>query len=139
LDSQKLKHVELSEEFLSILEFQRRRAWHDLVTFDKSWFSFRSGHQLIWFQSGEEVSDRDRPTIQSAKMILIIMWNRTGFHDINVLDRGCKFNVPHCRTEGVSLLAEWRKTQVGTSNRKLTVHADNARLHTNLFDIPGRK
>jgi hypothetical protein len=59
LDSQKLKHIELSEGFLLILESQKRRAWHDIVMRDKSWFDCRTGRELIWLHPGEEVPDRE--------------------------------------------------------------------------------
>jgi histone-lysine N-methyltransferase SETMAR len=33
-------------------------------------------------------------------------------------------------TQILDLLSKWRRTQVGRTNRKLIVHADNARPHT---------
>jgi hypothetical protein len=73
LDSPKSKYVELSEELSSILESQKRRAWHDTVTFDESWIYFRPDHELVWPQLGEEVPETERSTIQSEKMMITIV------------------------------------------------------------------
>jgi hypothetical protein len=69
-------------------------------------------------------------TIQSEKMMLIIVWNPTGFHVIKVLGAGCKFNTILYITEVLSPLAEWHSNQVAASDRKLVAQADNARPHT---------
>jgi hypothetical protein len=41
-----------------------------------------------------------------------------------------KFNAMHSVTETLSPLSEWRASDVPENDRKLIVHADNARLHT---------
>jgi histone-lysine N-methyltransferase SETMAR len=46
---------------------------------------------------------------------------------ITVLPKGIKFNTNHYLTDILVPLLEWRKTQVGGSNRKLIVLADNPR------------
>jgi histone-lysine N-methyltransferase SETMAR len=61
--------------------------------------------------------------------MLTIVWNPTGFHLINVLPNGIKFNSP-CVPNIFVPLPEWRKTQVGGSDRKWIVHADKTGLHT---------
>jgi hypothetical protein len=52
-----------------------------------------------------------------------------GFHLINVLEKGRKFNVMHYITEMLSPLSEWWALDAPESNRKSMVHGD-ARLHT---------
>jgi hypothetical protein len=42
-----------------MLESEKRRAWHDIITLDESWFYFRPDHELIWFQPGEEVPAKE--------------------------------------------------------------------------------
>jgi histone-lysine N-methyltransferase SETMAR len=59
-----------------------------------------------------------------------IVWNPSGFHLINVLSKWFKFNASFYVTQILGLLSDWRRTQVGRTNRKLWVHADNARPHT---------
>jgi hypothetical protein len=62
--------------------------------------------------------------------MLTIVWTPSGFHVTNGLSKGIKFNIHRCIIDVFISLAEWRKTQVGRTHRKLIVHADNARLHT---------
>jgi histone-lysine N-methyltransferase SETMAR len=64
------------------------------------------------------------------KLMLTIVWNPSGFHLIRVLPSGCKFNCNYCRREILESLSEWRCEQAGGADRKLIVHADNARPHT---------
>jgi hypothetical protein len=71
------------------------------------------------------VPEKERPTIQSEKMMVAIMWNPTGFHVINVCGKGCKFNATHYTTEVLSALEEWHRNQIGAFDRKSIVHADD--------------
>jgi predicted cupin superfamily sugar epimerase len=70
-----MRGVELAEELSLILESQKRTAWHSIVTLDGSYFYSRPGNELIWLQPGEEVPEREGPTIQSEKRTLTMIWN----------------------------------------------------------------
>jgi histone-lysine N-methyltransferase SETMAR len=63
-------------------------------------------------------------------MMVAIVWNPTGFYRIVALPKGIKFNSDYYISHKLDPLAEWRRTQVGGSERRSHVHADNARLHT---------
>jgi hypothetical protein len=76
------------------------------------------------------------PTIQSEKMVLVIVWNPAGFHITTLFGKGCKFNISHYTTEVLSPLAEWHRNQVGASDRKMIVQTGDSHPHTNLFDVP---
>jgi hypothetical protein len=116
-----------------MLERQKQRSWHDIVTLDESWFylNLNTDHELMWLQPDGEIPKRERRTIQSEKVMLTIVWNPSGFHLINVLPKGFKFkfNASFYVTLILGPLSDWRRTQVGRTNRKLWVHADNARPH----------
>jgi hypothetical protein len=58
-----------------------------------------------------------------------------GFHVVSVLSKGIKFNADHCITDVLIPLAEWGKTQVGGTDRKLIAHADDARLSTTKISL----
>jgi hypothetical protein len=45
---QKAHRVDLSRQLLRMLEVQSDGAWHDIVTFDGSWFYLSVDHELIW-------------------------------------------------------------------------------------------
>jgi hypothetical protein len=100
------------------------------VTLDESSFYLNTNHELIWLQLDGEIPERERRTIQSEKVMLTIVWNLSVFHLINVLPKGFKFNASFYVTQILGPLSDWRRTQIGRTNRKLWIHADNARPHT---------
>jgi histone-lysine N-methyltransferase SETMAR len=62
--------------------------------------------------------------------MLTIVWNPGGFHLVNTLPKGFKFNMSCNVTQILDPLSKWRITQVGRTNRKLIVHADTGGPHT---------
>jgi histone-lysine N-methyltransferase SETMAR len=113
-----------------MLERQERRSWHDIVTLDESWFYLHTDHELIWAQPDPKIPERERHTLQSQKVMLTIVWNPGGFRSINILPKGFRFNASDSVTQILDPLSKWRRAQVGRTNRKLIMHADNARPHT---------
>jgi hypothetical protein len=63
-------------------------------------------------------------------IMLTIVWNRRGFHLINVLEDGRKFKAMHYVTGVLSPLSEWSALDTPESDCKLIVHANNARPHS---------
>jgi hypothetical protein len=55
-------------------------AWHDIATPDEPWFYVVTDYETIWLPSGMIPPQRKRRTIQSKKMMVIIVWNPTGFY-----------------------------------------------------------
>jgi histone-lysine N-methyltransferase SETMAR len=84
----------------------------------------------MWAQPNAEIPEKERHTVQSQKVTLTIVWNAGGFHLVNVLPKGFKFNANYYVTQILDPLSKWRRTQVGRTNRQLIVHADNTRPHT---------
>jgi histone-lysine N-methyltransferase SETMAR len=62
--------------------------------------------------------------------MLTIVWNPRGFHLIKVLEKGRKFNAGYYIAEILEPLSQWRSIEAAGNERKLLVHADNARPHT---------
>jgi hypothetical protein len=62
--------------------------------------------------------------------MVTIVWNPRGFHLIKVLERDCKFNDGYYIAEILELLSQWRSIKAVCGERKLLVHADNARPPT---------
>jgi hypothetical protein len=73
-----------------MLHHQKDRAWHDIVTLDKSWFYFMTYHERFWLREGTETPERERITAQSRKMMVMIVWNSTGFYRIVAFPKGMK-------------------------------------------------
>jgi hypothetical protein len=51
---QKGQRVNLSRRLLRMLEVQRDRAWHDIVTLDESWFYLSTVYEFVWLPRDEE-------------------------------------------------------------------------------------
>jgi histone-lysine N-methyltransferase SETMAR len=62
--------------------------------------------------------------------MLTMVWNPVDFHLVNILPEGFKFNASYYVTQILGPLSKWRTTEVGRTNRKLIVPADNTRPHT---------
>jgi hypothetical protein len=93
-----------------MLQYQKDRAWHAIITFDEFWFYFTTNHKRIWLPEGTEAPEREWITIQSKKMMVTIVWNPTGFDRIVALPKGMTFNADCYRTfhpdMSISILAE---------------------------------
>jgi hypothetical protein len=111
-----------------MLQHQKDRTRHDIITLDESWFSFTTDHERVWLPGAIEALERERIIVRSRKMMAIIAWNPTGFYRIVALPKGIKFNADYYIFYMLDSLAEWRWTQVGVSDRRLHVHADSAWL-----------
>jgi histone-lysine N-methyltransferase SETMAR len=61
--------------------------------------------------------------------MLTIVWNPHGFHLIKVLEKDRKFNAGYYIAEILEPLFQWRSIEAACDERKLLVHADNARPH----------
>jgi hypothetical protein len=56
----------------------------------------------------------------------IIVWNSAGFYRIVAFPKRMKFNADCCISHVINPLAEWGRSQVRGSDRRLHVHAANA-------------
>jgi transposase len=113
-----------------MLQHQKDRAWHDIVTLDESRLDFTTDHEWLWLPEGTAAWERERITVQSSKMMVAIAWNPTRFYRIVALPKRMKFNPDYYISHILDPFAEWRRSPVGGSDRRLYVHADNARPHT---------
>jgi hypothetical protein len=82
----------MSKRLHTLLTKQQRESWKDIVTRDESWYYLHTDHEHRWLQPDQPVPERARQTIQSETVMLTIVWNHYGFHIIDALPNGCKFN-----------------------------------------------
>jgi hypothetical protein len=61
--------------------------------------------------------------------MLTIVWNPRGFHLIEVLEKGRKFNAGYYIAVRLESLSQWHSIEAAGNERKLLVHANNARPH----------
>jgi hypothetical protein len=110
-DAQKGERVNLFRRPLQMLEVQRNRAWHDIVTLDESWFYLSTDYEFVWLPRDKKVPENERHTIQSTKFVLTIVWNPRGFHFIKVLEKSHKFNVGYHMAEVFEPLSQCRSIE----------------------------
>jgi hypothetical protein len=92
-----------------MIQHQKDRAWHDIVPLNASWFDFTADQERIWLPEGTEAPERERITVQSRKMTVIIVWNPTGFYQFVALPQRMKFNADPYTSHILRPLAEWRR------------------------------
>jgi hypothetical protein len=71
-----------------MLEVQRDRAWHDIVTLDESRFYLITDYGFTWLPRDEKVLEKESTHNSIEKFMLTIVWNPRGFHLIKVLENG---------------------------------------------------
>jgi hypothetical protein len=113
-----------------MLQHQKDRARHDIVTLDEFWFYFTTDHEQIWLPQGTEATEREQMTVQSRKMQVTIVWNPTELYRIAALHQGMKFNADYYISHILDPLAGWRRSQIGDSDRRAYIHPDSAPPHT---------
>jgi hypothetical protein len=90
-----------------------RKAGHDIVILDGSWFDFATSHEPIWLPKGTEASDGEWITVWSRKTMVTIVWSSTGFYRIVALPKGVEFKADYYISHILDPLTEWRRSQVG--------------------------
>jgi hypothetical protein len=111
---------------MDLLRPLQHQSWKYVVTFDEAWVYFSNQHEQIWLPEDEDPPTNARPTIDSPKTMLTVLWNPHGFHVIKVLPRGCKWTSPYSID---NILPEICPLHIAGDRRKFEIHADNARPH----------
>jgi hypothetical protein len=112
------------------LETKHARGWHEIVTLDDSGIYFSIDCERIWRASEEPVPDKVRHMTQPPILIITVAWSFSGFHGANTFPKELKFNAGYYTREILHKINNWREQQGVNSFEKLSVHADNTRLHT---------
>jgi histone-lysine N-methyltransferase SETMAR len=123
---QKGQRVALSKQLLALLQRVSGSAEHRVVTLDESWFYLYSDHEAIWLQADQEPPERTRHTIQDEKVMVTIVWSVDGFHVVDHLPNGVKFNADYYANH---ILIPLLDSNAFVPPKKLIVHADNAPVH----------
>jgi transposase len=129
-EADKHTRAQLSFQLFEVLQHQKNRGWHGIITLDESWFYFTTDHEPIWLPEGTDARARERLTVWLRKMMVTIVWNPTGFYPIVALPKRMKFNPNYYISRILDPLSEWRRNQVGGSDWRLHVRAGNGRPHT---------
>jgi hypothetical protein len=126
-EAQRQIQIDRSIELLRSLESAQANEWQSLMTLDESWFYLSTSHEKVSIQAGQQPPETVKHMIGDRKMIVAIVWNPQGFHLVDVLPKGQKFNANYYIDRILRQLLENRSTGRGSC---LIIHADNARPHT---------
>jgi histone-lysine N-methyltransferase SETMAR len=96
------------------------------MTLDESWFDLWMSHETLWIQAGQQPPEMVKRMIGDGKMIVTIVWNTQGFHLVDALSKGQKFNANYYIDRIAQSFLKSRSTGRGPG---LIIHADNARPH----------
>jgi hypothetical protein len=77
-DTQKDHRVNLSRRLLRMLEVQRDRTRHDILTLDEPWFYLSTDYEFVWLPRDGRVLEREQHTIQSKNSCSRSSGIRTG-------------------------------------------------------------
>jgi len=128
--TQKVARVELSKGLLSTLEKAVHQSYQYFFTGDESWIYLSNDHKLQWVQEGESPSTREKKMIGSKKFMLTVFWNTEGFIIIDLLPEGLKFNSEYFINNILERIYQMTSDLCLKSRHKITLHFDNARVHT---------
>jgi histone-lysine N-methyltransferase SETMAR len=84
-------------------------------------------YEIVWVQAGQQPPEGVKHMIGDRKMMVTIVWNPQGFHLVDALPKGQKFNANYYIDRILQPFLENRSTGRGPG---LIIHADNARPHT---------
>jgi hypothetical protein len=136
-DARKDERVNLSRRLLRMrmLEVQCDRAWYDIVTGDESWFYLSTDSEFVWLPHDEKFQKENDTQFNRKKFVFTIVWNPRVFYLIKVLKKGRKFNSGYYIAEILEPLSQWCSIEVADNERKLLLHADNARPHPPSYQL----
>jgi hypothetical protein len=126
-DTQQAQRITLSNQLLLEICSIKHQGWHFIITVDESWFYFSMDHEQIWLRPDQEPPERAKHTIQDKKIRVTIAWNALGFHLVEALPKGRRFNAEYYCD---NILTELILLRPQAGERNLIIHADNARPHT---------
>jgi hypothetical protein len=96
-DTQNAQGATLSNQLLLVLLSIKHHRWHFVTTLDESWFYLSTDHEQIWLRTDQEPPERAKHTIQDNKIMVTTAWNPLGFHLVEALAKGGRFNAEYCR------------------------------------------
>jgi hypothetical protein len=91
-EAQRQIGIDRSIELLKRLESAQANKWQSIMTLDESWFYLWTSHETVWIQAGEQSPEIVKHMIRDRKMMVTIVWNPQGFHLVDALPKGQKFN-----------------------------------------------
>jgi hypothetical protein len=99
------------------------------VTLDETRFCLSIDRESIWHSSEDEALQMERKIVPTPKMKLKVICNPQGFHMIDALPKGNKFDARYSISHILSPLPEILALYQDHRRRLFVIHAGNARSH----------
>lgn len=126
---QKCHRVVITKSLLNVLESSQLQGWCDIVTGDQSWFKLQYGQNGAWLLPDDDSPEMDGSKISIEKVMVTIIWGINGFHIIDMMPKGNKYNSEYFIENILTPLFNM-KQQIWsqTTKRKLWLHLDNSQV-----------
>lgn len=129
-DMQKCNRVITTKSLLKVLQSSQERGWCDIVTGDQSWFKLKYGQKGAWLLPEDERPEMDGSKISYESVMVTIIWGVNGFHIIDMMPKGQKYNSEYFIANILTpLFNKKNKIWSQATKRKLWLHLDNCRVH----------
>lgn len=125
----KQKRKDEATNLLNVLMTESFNDFDFIVTGDESWFYLDYSPRTLWTISNENIPERVEKTIGAKKYMITVMWSKSRFYVIELLDECQSFNSEYFMNHILKLLLiEFKKTHK-KSKKPILLHVDNARPH----------
>lgn len=117
------QRIEMAKKLLHFLTTASEKTLDQLMTQDETWIYLNNPRKTMWIKEGHEPPINVKQNIGSKKVMISVIWSRTGVKSITMLPPGQKFNKEFYLDKVIGNFAKKYKT-----NGKI-FHMDNARPH----------
>jgi histone-lysine N-methyltransferase SETMAR len=124
---QKKSRVELSKQLLKILRNEESSEFRHLLTGDESWLYYSYPHDSMWTR-GRDVEERERRSIGTKKIILVVFWGFDETPVFQLLPDGESMNSDSFSSLVINPLKAYKAEALRESD-ELMIHMDNAPCH----------
>ena len=122
-DEIRQKRVEIATELFNFLTACTGDKLNKVLTQDETWIYFENPRLSMWIDSSSEIPQIPKRTIGAKKVMVSVIWSRTGIKSITVLPKNAKFNKQFFGNVVLRDLSTKMKT------KGKFFHCDNARPH----------
>jgi hypothetical protein len=127
LTLKKVTRFQRAQELLAIVKSVKHQSWQYIVTLDESWFYWDIDWEQQWLPVDDDPGTQRRRGIDREQTMLTVVRNTKGFHLIDAMTRGEKFNAWYFINQILTPICAQLSP---TGRHKLVIHADNSRCHS---------
>ena len=119
----KEKRVQIAIELLKFLQSCNIRKLNQIYTQNETWVLYINPRNSMWIENGSKIPERVRPKIGSKKVMISVVWSRTGIKSVTMVPSNQTFNKQFFISHVLGDLSQ------NVSTKGKFFHCDNARPH----------